>query len=135
MMSQTIRADAYRGQRIRFSGQIKTEGLDGMATLWMRIDGENELLAIDKTIQEAVRGTTDWQQPRIVLDVPDHSKTIRFAVLVEGTGKAWVDDLKLEEVDLKVPVTNPSVNAATREDKPKFPLRPVNLGFEDNPKR
>jgi hypothetical protein len=95
----------------------------------MRIDGENELLGIDKTMEQAVRGTTDWQQPRIVLDVPAESKTIRFAVLVEGSGKAWVDDLKLEVVDPTVPVTNPSVRVE-KEHKAAQPLRPVNLDFE-----
>jgi RNA polymerase sigma factor (sigma-70 family) len=130
MLSQTIRADAYHGQRLRFSGQIKTDRLSGMATLWMRIDGENELLAIDKTVEGAVRGTADWQQPRIVLDVPEDSKTIRLAVLVEGTGQAWVDDLKLETVDRTVPVTNASAHAEVKEHTARLPLRPRNLDFE-----
>jgi RNA polymerase sigma factor (sigma-70 family) len=133
MLSQTVRADDYRGQRVRFSGYIKTDGLDGMATLWMRIDGENELLAIDKTVQQAVRGTSEWQQAQIVLDIPDASKTIRFAALVEGSGKAWVDDMKLEAVDPSVPVTNPSVHVPTKKAKPTLPPRPLNLDFEDNP--
>jgi serine/threonine-protein kinase len=131
MMSQTIRADDYRGERVRLTGHLKTERLEGMATLWMRIDGADGLLGIDKTVEETVRGTSDWQQPHIVLDVPPSSKTIRFAVLVEGTGKAWIDDLKLEIVDLSVPLTNPSSDPRSKiERKPELPLRPVNLDFE-----
>jgi RNA polymerase sigma factor (sigma-70 family) len=134
MLSQTIRADDYRGQRIRFSGSVKTEHLSGMATLWMRIDKDGELLAIDTTIWQAVRGTTHWQHPRIVLDVPAESKTIRFAVLVEGEGKAWVDDLKLEMVDRSVPVTNPSVRVEASDDNSALPLQPRNLDFEEKGK-
>lgn len=134
MLSQTIRADDYRGQRIRFSGSLKTESLSGMATLWMRIDGDNELLAIDKTTAQAVRGTADWQRANIVLDVPPNSRTVRLAVLVEGVGKAWVDDLDLEVVDRGVPVTNASVHMETRNGKTGLPLRPWNLGFEENAK-
>src|SRR4029077_13416418 len=110
MLSQTIRADDYRGERVRLTGYLKTEQLEGMATLWMRIDGADGLLGIDKTVEEAVRGTSDWRHPHIVLDVPQASKTMRFAVLVEGAGKAWIDDLKLEIVDGSVPVTNPSAD-------------------------
>jgi RNA polymerase sigma factor (sigma-70 family) len=129
MMSQAIRAEDYRGQRVRYSGFLKTESLEGMATLWMRIDGENELLAIDKTIQQAVRGTSGWRKAEIVLDVPADSKSIRFAILVEGTGKAWIDGLNLEVVERSVPVTNPS----TKGRKPELPRRPVNLNFEGVP--
>jgi hypothetical protein len=132
MLSQSILAANYRGQRIRFSGSLKTEGLSGMATLWMRIDGDNELLAIDKTIKQAVRGTADWQLARIVLDVPSDSQTIRLAVLVEGVGKAWVDNLTLDVVDRTVPVTNPSVLRETQNGKAGMPLRPRNLNFEEN---
>jgi len=131
MMSQTIRADDYRGQRIRLSAHFKTEGLQGMATLWMRIDGDQGLLGIDKSIDEAVRGTLDWRPAHIVLDVPEESKTIRFAVLVEGAGKAWVDNLKLEAVDRSVPLTNALVRpAVTHERKPTLPRQPVNMDFE-----
>jgi hypothetical protein len=130
MMSQTIRADDYRGQRIRLSGHFKTEALEGMATLWMRIDGPDGLLGIDKSIGEAVRGSSDWRREHIVLDVSEDSKTIRFAVLVEGQGQAWVDDLRLEVVDRTVPLTNPQVKpASVRGQKPALPRQPVNLDF------
>ena len=131
MLSQTIKADNYRGQRIRLSGQFKTDGLTGGATLWMRIDGDGQLLGIDKSIHEAVRGTSDWQPEHIVLDVPEDAKTIRFAVLVEGAGKAWIDDLRLEAVDRSVPLTNTPVEPTSgREPKPVMPRQPVNLNFE-----
>jgi RNA polymerase sigma factor (sigma-70 family) len=130
MMSQTIRADDYRGQRIRLAGHFKTEALEGMATLWMRIDSQDGLLGIDKSVAEAVRGTSDWRAEHIVLDVPDDSKTIRFAVLVEGQGLAWVDDLRLEVVDRTVPLTNAPVKPASgRDHKPALPRQPVNLDF------
>jgi hypothetical protein len=126
MMFQNIGAQDYRGQRVRFAGFFKTESLTGMATLWMRVDGENELLAIDKTIQQAVSGTSDWREAAIVLDVPRDSKSIRFAILVEGSGKAWVDDLRLEAVDSSVPVTN----STATDRKAALPRRPINLDFE-----
>jgi RNA polymerase sigma factor (sigma-70 family) len=134
MLSQTIRADHYRGERVRLSGYLKSDNLSGIATLWMRVDGKNELLAIDKTITQAVRGTTDWQRPCSVLDVPAESDTIRFAVLVEGSGKAWVNDLKLEVVDRSVPVTNPTAKAEMEDAKAKLPFQPLNLDFENRAK-
>jgi len=41
MLAQSIRADAYRGKRVRLSGYLKTIGVnEGTAVLFMRIDGD-----------------------------------------------------------------------------------------------
>ena len=41
LLAQSIRADAYRGKRVRLSGYLKTIGVnEGTAVLFMRIDGD-----------------------------------------------------------------------------------------------
>src|SRR5207248_7041303 len=41
MLAQSIRADAYRGKRVRLSGYLKTIGVnEGTAVLFMRVDGD-----------------------------------------------------------------------------------------------
>ncbi len=91
----------------------------------MRVDGEGgRQLGFDNMVNRAVKGTTDWKEYSIVLDVPENSKSINYGVLLGGDGEVWFDSFKLEEVGKDVPVTN-----LTKE--PKLPAAPSNLGFEE----
>src|SRR5262245_11422438 len=37
-LMQMLRADAYRGQRVRLSSYVRSDAVDGWAGLWMRVD-------------------------------------------------------------------------------------------------
>ena len=124
-LMQTISADKFTGKRIRLTGYIKSENVTGRSGMWMRIDGVGgKQLEFDNMQNRAVRGTTDWKQYSIVLDVPDNSASINFGVLVGGDGEVWFDDLKLEEVGKDVAVTN-----LIKERK--LPDTPSNMDFEE----
>ena len=91
----------------------------------MRIDGEdNKPLEFDNMQDRGITGTTDWNKYKIVLDIPSNSKAINYGVLLGGLGKVWFDNLKIEEVDNSVPVTNP------RKER-KLPAEPINMDFEE----
>jgi len=109
-LMQTILADAYRGKRIMLSAQLRTEEVDGAATIWMRIDGqERPSLRFDNMESRAsegvLRGTEDWTGRHIVLDVPDNSTTIAFGFYLRGSGCALARDFVLVEVAGDVAVT------------------------------
>ena len=124
-LMQTISADNYLGKRLKFSGFIKTDKVSGWSGLWMRIDGDNkEQLGFDNMQNRAIKGTTDWKEYEIVLDIPTNSKAISFGILLGGEGKVWIDNIRFEEVDKSVPVTN------LMKEK-KLPSEPVNLDFEE----
>ena len=124
-LMQTISAENYLGKRLKLSGYIKSENVNGWCSMWMRIDGENnQQLGFDNMRDRTIRGTTDWKEYEIVLDVPSHSKTINYGVLLGGNGKVWFDSFKLVEVDNSVQVTN-----LLKENK--FPSKPINLDFEE----
>ncbi|KAB2492406.1 helix-turn-helix transcriptional regulator [Priestia endophytica] len=123
-MGQTFKANKYRGERVRFSGFLKTENVNNGAMLWMRVDGENgETLNFDNMENRSVKGTTNWNQYEVVLDVPESSIGIAFGMMLAGEGKAWVDSLAFEVVDKTVPVTAASIGEY-------IPEEPVNLTFE-----
>jgi hypothetical protein len=132
-LMQMFRADDYRGQRVRMTGWVKAKEVEGWAGLWMRVDGaEKSSLAFDNMQQRAIKGTAEWKQYALVLDVPDSGVAISFGVLLAGKGQVWVDDFHFEKVDNTVPVTDmkvtPGDNKTTvREETPK---RPANLDFE-----
>jgi erythromycin esterase-like protein len=92
--------ESARGKRVRFSGWIKTEALvDGWAGLWWRNDGPNgEPRGFDNMSGSgrAPRGTQDWTEVALELDVPEDTQNINFGCLMPGAGKAWFDGLAIE---------------------------------------
>ncbi len=78
---QSISAENYLDKRLRLSGFIKSKDVNGWSGMWMRIDGDNgKQLGFDNMQTRPIKGTTDWKQYEIVLDVPANSKTINYGV-------------------------------------------------------
>jgi hypothetical protein len=126
-VTQLIKADAYRGKRVRLAGYLKTRDVrGGWAGLWLRVDGPDaKLLAIDNMGAQRLMGTTDWSRHAVVLDVPEAAVRLALGALLHGTGQVWADDLTLEAVDPKeVTVTSKGVEPITHAE------RAVNLDFE-----
>jgi len=124
-LMQTISAENYLGKRLQLSGYVKSEIVNGWSGIWMRIDGENnQQLGFDNMQGRSIKGTTDWNNYEIVLDIPSNSKTINFGVLLGGEGKVWFDNFELKEVNKNVPLTN-----LMKENK--LPVKPINLDFEE----
>jgi hypothetical protein len=131
--TQGCQATKYRGKRVRLAGWIKSEGVEGWTGLWMRIDGkEKGGLAFDNMNGRPIKGTSDWAQFHVVLDVPDSAEQFFYGCLLVGKGKVWVDDLAIEEVGSDVKVTDLMIGATDRGDNPlpDVPAEPANLGFE-----
>ncbi|MGI8508454.1 MAG: transcriptional regulator [Gemmatimonadaceae bacterium] len=126
-LMQSISADRYRGQRVRFVGDIRVSNVVGWSALWMRVDGPcMRILAFDNAEKRAARGTTTWAAQPVVLDVPRDAEGISFGVLQSGKGEAWVSGLRLEPVADTVPLTN-MIPAPTEHSC--GPSAPVNLAL------
>ncbi|MEH3144975.1 MAG: glyoxalase superfamily protein [Methylobacterium frigidaeris] len=122
-LMQSVRAEAFRGQRVSLRADLKTEAVSGAATLWLRIEGQpRQILAFDNMEERALdgvlTGTRDWVERRIVLDVPEAARTLHFGFYLRGGGKTWAGGFALEPAtaDVTAPVTS-------------LPARPVNLDF------
>jgi pimeloyl-ACP methyl ester carboxylesterase/DNA-binding SARP family transcriptional activator len=150
-LMQTIRADDYRGKRIRLAAYVKSRGVAKEAVgLWLRVEGEGGSLGFHSTARgklttngrtqppDSTRHSTDWTLQSVVLDVPTNAIGIAFGLTLSLTGEAWIDDASLEVVNAGVPVTSrrlqPTANARelTRQRKyyDAMPLAPVNLRLE-----
>jgi hypothetical protein len=131
-LMQTFAADAYRGKRVRFSGYVRSAKVADWAGLWMRVDGAAggangpEALAFDNMQKRPIKGTTDWTQYEIVLDVPERAQEIAYGILLSHTGQVWMDDLKVEVVGTDVTTT-----AVSLSPKQEPSAAPVNLDFEE----
>jgi hypothetical protein len=124
-VQQTIAADAYRGKRVRFAARLRADQISGWSGLMMRIvSADQRVLGFDDMSTRPVRGTADWRETSVILDVAQEAAAISFGLrLADGSGKVWIDALRFEEVG----PDDPSISINLR---PVLPSRPQNLGFE-----
>jgi hypothetical protein len=139
---QSVRADNYRGKRVRLSAWVKGRELTGpIAGIWMRVDGAGVVTGYDDMGGRAETGTTDWHQIFVVLDVPANALGIVIGAMRQGGGTLLVDDMTLETVGLDVPTTNMFVTplpnaidpAETAARYQSAPGSPSNMRFETVP--
>ena len=108
-LMQFLKADGYRGKRVRYRAAVRTDELDftSRVQLWFRVDLESGMGAFDN-MQERPISTKKWKHFDVVLDVAKDAKRINVGMFVIGKGKVWIDDATLEVVDDKTPVTTSS---------------------------
>lgn len=105
LLMQIIKADAFRGKRMRLSGFLRSENIE-QGGLMFRIDGENmQVLGYDGMKNRFVKGSTEWSKYELVLEVPEAAQQITFGALLKGAGQIWIDDFSFEEVGREIPVT------------------------------
>jgi hypothetical protein len=149
-MNQAMKPDGFRGKRIRYSAMVKTDSIASAlgAGLWMRVDGVDvgQVLQFDNMMDRPIPPLMDWQRYAIVLDVPEESSYIVWGLIVNGRGKAWIDDVRIEVVDGTTPSTHragserhaphdvtPERIATTMRARETASSAPVNLTFESKP--
>ena len=121
-LMQNLSPVRYVGKRVRLSCYLRSSGISGWAGLWIRVDGagSGRPLAFDNMQDRPIRGTADWTECVVVVDVHRQASNIAFGVLLEGTGSVWIDEMKFEVVDRAVPLTGTWV----------LPEEPQNLSFD-----
>lgn len=134
-VGQVIRADAYRGKRVKLAGHLSTMNVRGWAGLWFRIDSaDGRVLAFDNmgAADRSLRGNTSWKESSLVLDVPEEADAMYFGTALVGAGTVWMDSFRIEVVDEDTPLT--ARNSPTRIVNPRppgnHPSSPRNLDFE-----
>lgn len=99
---QTIDATPFRGQRVRLASRLRAENADGV-TIWFRIDGPMGSLRFENLERyEAggpLKGTTDWTERAIVLDVPAEATSLNYGFYLKGNGRGWAKGFTLEPVE------------------------------------
>jgi hypothetical protein len=106
---QTIAAPRYRGRRVCFSAVVRTREVTEWAGLWLRVDGPNGPIDIDNMQDRPFRGTTDWVEGRIVLDVAEQATRLAFGALLSGAGAVDLARLRFEEASEDTPATLPTL--------------------------
>jgi hypothetical protein len=133
-INQVIRADNYRGQRIRLFAFVKTEKIEQMGCIWMRFDDDSRMLLIDEMDDRPITGTRDWTRYEIIMDVPKDAVRIVIGGALRGQGKIWVDDFQLDVVPESVPQTGAvplAIDLVPGVGQRTTAFSPVNMGLEE----
>ena len=149
-MFQTAAAAPVRGKRVEFSADVRTRGATASAYLLLRAEDANgDPVAFDnmsmnygpdrqanRLVNRAVRGDTEWSTENVVVDIPENAAVITYGMSLEGTGKAWIDNARMEVVTDEVEPTGIPVGWGTNvpHNMPVNPeslkRKPRNLEFE-----
>ena len=122
---QTIAADDYRGKRMRFAARVRADKVRGWGGLFMRVSSPDaRVIAFDDMSTRPLRGTLDWRDVQVILDVEPTASSISFGLrLSEGPGQVWAEGFRFEEVA----ADDPSISINLR---PLLPTKPQNLALE-----
>lgn len=117
----------WAGKKLKMTGYVKTENVDGWCGMWCRVDGADgkEMVDFDNMGDRPIKGTTDWTKYEIIINVSKDASAIAYGVLVGGKGTAYFDDITFEVLG----------DAEKPEDRKKartYPAKPTNLNFELN---
>src|SRR5262245_3033082 len=96
-LMQAIDAATLRGHRVRLRASVRTDAGDSdvRVHLWMQVDRR-----ADKTGFMGNRPITpgEWQYYEVVGDVDEDAVVINIGILLLNKGKAWLDDVSLEDL-------------------------------------
>ena len=118
---QSISAQRYAGQRVRFQAQVRTHDISDWAGLWMAVDSpEKPTAAFYNSSDKPIKGSSEWQIRTVTLDVPPNATTINFGVIGSGKGEVWIDDLKFDTVGKDTPVDVQTFTVRAVSDRPSL---------------
>lgn len=121
---QIVNAAPYKGKRLRIACAIRAFNVKASATIWLRFDGTSGQAISFNNLENdfengALKGTRDWTDREIVLDVPDTAAQIVFGFYLAGEGEAHFSGFVFE-----------TVGQDKRLTMDQLPRSPRNLGFE-----
>jgi hypothetical protein len=100
VLAQAVFADDFRGAAVVFSGELRTEDVDGQAGLCLEILRPGWRHAPDRGANRTatVTGRVDWSRREITAEVPEDADMIRFGVMLGGRGRVWLRNPELRPV-------------------------------------
>ncbi|HHE37346.1 MAG TPA: hypothetical protein ENL20_02095 [Candidatus Cloacimonetes bacterium] len=88
--------------RLSYEAKIRTENIKGKVFLemWCHFEGQGEYFS--RNLQSFLTGTNDWssRETFFFLKKGENPDNIKLNLVIEGTGTAWIDDIRL----LKAPL-------------------------------
>lgn len=90
----SIADPSLRGRRLRFSLQVRLDGVAGGAGPWVAVHGPQGNLMLHE--QRLASGTAAWQRTAVEFEVPREAQALQVGATLEGAGRVCLDDARLE---------------------------------------
>jgi hypothetical protein len=88
---QLVRADAFRGKRVRLRGTLRRTGGTGRAFLYFQT---NRTASQSETVTGQPAGSA-WRTDELLTDIPEDAETLQFGLVAAGPVEAWIDAVEL----------------------------------------
>ncbi|MEA3016842.1 MAG: hypothetical protein QOI38_1564 [Sphingomonadales bacterium] len=112
-LSSGIDATPYRGRRLRFTAAVRAGTPPAEAIgLWFRVDRGGERRGFFDNMADRPIRSPVWADYAIEGDVAPDATVIHFGILLSGSGQAWLDDVRLEDIGPASPAASPTVSPA-----------------------
>ena len=83
--------------RLVYRARLRTEGIEGQVYLemWCRFPGSGEFFS--RALHSPISGSTEWisQETPFFLEKNQKPDLVKLNLVIDGTGTAWVDEVKL----------------------------------------
>jgi RNA polymerase sigma factor (sigma-70 family) len=90
----------FLGRKVKLSVMLKSEGVSWAGPVIRGVGIQNTSAKRDEFYgKRPVRGTTNWTRYATTIDMPNDAVDMSFGVWMNGRGKVWFDDLRLEIVE------------------------------------
>lgn len=117
--TQRFNCAKWRGQRVKFSADIKYSNVGDWCGLMMWVKGvTDKTLGFTTMYDRLMSGDSDWQRCSVVLDVPPVACSVIVAVTLKGNGEVYFSNLSFDA-------------AARTEETTDQITGPKNLSFEE----
>jgi DNA-binding winged helix-turn-helix (wHTH) protein len=97
-LMQQFGTGQYAGKRLRLTAFVKAEEVRDWAGLWIRVERGPTIVSFDTMQDQPIKGTTNWQNYEVFLDVPRDATQIAFGILLSKSGTVWLNSVKFESV-------------------------------------
>jgi C-terminal processing protease CtpA/Prc len=114
-LMQVIDATRWRGHRVRFRAAVRVEGaVLSRAQLWMRVDRPERQMGFFDNMDDRPVTSGAWQYYEIIGDMDEDAVVVNIGLLLIGKGKAWLDDVSLEDLGKPVTMAEPARPVTSR---------------------
>jgi erythromycin esterase len=94
-LRQSIRADQFRGQSVRFTAAARVT--EGVGYLWLSIDVRQG--GVDDIFLQREISSEQWQEYSLEAEVPEKAWKISYGLAFYGKGAGYIDNVSIEQVE------------------------------------
>jgi hypothetical protein len=91
---EVVRADAYRGKRIRLRGTLRTASGTGRTILYLQVNRSGS----EHTSLTGQAAGAAWRRDELLTDVPKDAETLQFGLVVAGPAEGWMDAVEVQSL-------------------------------------